>query len=148
MNSKVNPCRHFRGFGLFKCEGSCAVGRDIRAWVDRCDKGQHKAPMLEIPCIKQEADHTPLFDCPQLDRETDEEIQERREKSRKEMDFIFSKMNELNELKQKMIRNKLSRAKATCPWCNEKDALKLSVAIGYNNHMHAKCSKCDRGIME
>lgn len=34
------------------------------------------------------------------------------------------------------------------PACGTAKALHVSVAIGYNNHMHAKCKECGEGFME
>ncbi len=54
----------------------------------------------------------------------------------------------ISEMKKKMIANNLSRAKATCPKCGTKDALKLSCAINYNQHIRAYCKACKFSMME
>ncbi len=142
-----NACRHF--LGLYPDDRpACAMGRDVRAWAIRCNGGTNFGIGLRLPCTRKTSDEPPLFNCPELERRTDEEVKARRDEMRKHMAKIVSGMGELSKMKSKMISNGLRRAKATCPWCGEKDALRISVAIGVNNHMRAQCSNCKEGLIE
>ncbi len=64
------------------------------------------------------------------------------------MDRFVSGLSQINGMKAKMIARRLPRAVATCPWCGEKDALRLTVALNVNNHMCASCRSCGEGFME
>ncbi len=143
-----NACRHFLGM-YPDPRPQCAMGRDVRAWAVRCNGGSNFGIGLRLPCTRQSDDaEPPLFDCPELDRKTDVEIEESRRAMIEHMDKIMSGMAALNEMKRKMIANNMPTAKATCPWCREKDALHLSVALSVNNHMRAHCEKCGEGLIE
>lgn len=142
----MNACRHFMGMYPDN-RPSCAKGRNIRAWALRCNGGSNLGIGLRLPCTKQFGEK-PLFDCPDLDRRTDEEVEQMRAEMRAKMDAIVGAMPELQSMKDKMIANNLATAKATCPWCEEKDALKIGVALGVNNHMRAHCSACGEGFIE
>lgn len=141
-----NACRNFLGL-IPSNRPSCAMGRDVRAWAIRSNGNSRQGIGLRLPCTKPTGEKT-LFDCPELDRETDEEVAERRKAISSKMDQFISILPKLNEMKRKMIENNLPTAVATCPWCGAKDALRVSVAIQYNNHMRAQCTKCDGGIIE
>ena len=143
-----NACRHFLGMH-FGSRPSCAKGRDVRAWAIRCNGGDNLGIGLRLPCTRRDPSAAaPLFDCPELDRRTDDEVAQREADARAAIALVLSAMPKLYEMKAKMIANGLSTAKATCPWCGEKDALRASVALGVNNHMHARCTKCNEGFME
>lgn len=143
----THACRHFLGMFPDK-RPSCAMGRDVRAWAIRCNGGSNLGIGLRLPCTKPVSDERPLFDCPELDRKTDEEFEAERKALKEHMDRFIKTMPKLNKMKRKMIANGLSTAKATCPWCDEKDALHVSVALDVNNHMRAQCSACKEGFIE
>lgn len=144
----TNACRHY--LGLYPDNRpSCAKGRNVRAWAMRCNGGTSSGILLRLPCTKQSVDaEKPLFDCPELDRRTDEEVEQRRAEMRAVMDRLVKAMSKLNAMKEKMIAHQLPTAKDTCPFCGEKDALSVSVALGVNNHMRAQCSSCGEGFIE
>lgn len=143
-----HPCRHF--LGMFpEPRPSCAVGRNVRALAIRCNGGSNLGIGLRLPCTRQSDDaDTPLFDCPELDRRSDEEVEVEREATRKQMGRLIAAMPKLQQMKKKMVSNGLSAAVATCPFCDEKNSLKLNVAIGVNNHMRAQCVSCGEGFIE
>ena len=138
----MNACRHLTRKGA---KPSCAAGRDIEAWVRRCGNPQGWGRML--PCTKN-APEKPLFDCPELDRKTNEEVEAERREMSDSMDRFVKGLSALNKMKAKMIANRLPSAVATCPYCGKKDAMRVSVALGVNNHMRARCSACDMGFIE
>ena len=144
----IGKCRHF--MGLFPdSRPSCAKGRDVRAWARRCNGGSDTGIALRLPCAKRHDDsEAPLFDCPELDRKTDEEVNAEREAMRHHMDRFIKALPKLMTMKRKMVKNDLSNAVATCPWCEEKDALRVAVALGVNNHMRAHCTACSEGFIE
>lgn len=148
MTRLQNRCRHF--LGLYPDDRpACAMGRDVRAWAVRCNDGSSLGIALRLPCTRQSADAgKPLFDCPQLDRETQEEVDRKRADISARMDRLMTALPKLNEMKRKMIANGLASAVATCPWCDDKDALRVGVALGVNNHMRAACRSCGEGFME
>ena len=140
-----NACRHF--LGLYPDNRpSCAKGRDVRAWAIRCNGGSDIGIARNLPCTKQTGN--PLFDCPELDRRTDAEVEVRRKEMREVMDRIVKAMADINAMKRKMVKNKLASAKATCPLCGEKDALRVSVNISGNKHMAVRCMSCGKGFIE
>lgn len=148
MTAPLNRCRHF--LGMYPDDRpSCAKGRNVREWARRCNGGTDLGIGLRLPCTRQaEVAEKPLFDCPELDRETEEEREAKRAEVSAAMDRLIKALPKLNEMKRKMIANNLTSAVATCPWCGEKDALRVGVALGVNNHMRARCSSCDEGFIE
>ena len=144
----MNACRHF--LGLFPDKRpACAMGRDVRAWAVRCNGGSNVGIALRLPCTRQSADaEKPLFDCPELDRKTQEEVEAARAEMKAAMDKLIGAMAELNMLKQTMIETRQSNAVATCPWCKKEGALNVGVALSVNNHMRAHCSSCGEGFLE
>ena len=143
----TNACRHY--LGLFPDRRpACKMGRDVLAWAVRCNGGSKTGIGLRLPCTKQMNDEKPLFDCPELDRKTDAEVEASRAKTIEAMNRLVKAMPKLNEMRRKMIAHNLASAMATCPFCDEKDALSVSIALGYNNHMSAKCSSCGEGFIE
>lgn len=144
----ANACRHFLGM-YPDPRPQCAMGRNVRAWAKRCNGGSELGIGLRLPCTKQADDaEKPLFDCPELCRKTDAEIEESRAEMRAQMDRLVSNMAAFSAMKRKMIANDLATAKATCPMCGAKDAMRVSVALEVNNHMRAQCSACGEGFIE
>ena len=143
-----NACRHF--LGMFPDpRPQCAKGRNVRKWATRCNGGSSAGIGLRLPCTKRASDaEKPLFDCPDLCRKSDEEIEKSRAKMRAQMDQMLAALPNLQAMKRKMIKNELASAVATCPFCGAKDALKVAVALGVNNHMRAQCSECQEGFIE
>ena len=143
-----NACRHYLGMYPDN-RPSCAMGRDVRAWAVRANGGSTLGIALRLPCTRQREDsETPLFECPELDRKSQEEVDRQREAITARMDRLFAALPKLNAMKAKMIANNLASAVATCPWCDEKDALQIGVALGVNNHMRASCKSCGEGLIE
>ena len=143
-----NKCRHF--LGLYPDNRpSCAMGRDVRAWAVRCNGGSSLGIGLRLPCTKQaEGADKPLFDCPELDRKTQEEVDKERQALSERMNRLIKALPAVNSMKRKMIAHNLSSAVATCPWCGEKDALQIGVALGVNNHVRCSCKSCGEGFIE
>jgi hypothetical protein len=143
----ANACRHFKGL-VPSSRKSCAKGWDIRKWATKCNGDSPIGIGLRLPCTRQKADSNPLFDCPSLDRKTDEEVAAQRKEMDEHMTKFVAGLGKMEGMRQKMIAKSLSSAVATCPWCGEKDALRVSCAIGANNHMKAKCTSCEMGFIE
>lgn len=136
-----NACRHYGRKGV---KPTCAAGRDIKAWVQRC--GDPIGWGLQIPCVRNAPD-TPLFDCPEVDRDIDEEVAARRKAMKDEMDRLIRAMPRLTEIKRRMIAERQAHSIEICPWCGAK-TLNVSIALDYNKHAHMVCATCDKGIME
>ena len=146
--SDLNACRHFKGM-YPDDRPACAKGRDVRAWATRCNGGSTIGIGLRLPCTKQRGStEKSLFDCPELDRKTQEEVDQQRAAMSAHMDRFVSALPKINEMKARMIAKGARTAKATCPWCGEKSALRISVAIGVNNHARAQCESCGEGFIE
>lgn len=142
-----NACRHY--LGLYPDDRpACAVGRDVRAWAVRCNGGSEFGIGLRLPCTKQTREEKPLFDCPELDRKTQEEVEAARERMAARMDRFVSGLKSINMMKDRMVKGRHRTAKATCPWCKTKGALRLSCAIDVNNHVRAQCKECGEGFIE
>lgn len=145
-----NSCRHF--LGLFPDNRpACAKGRDVRAWAIRCNGGANHgiALRLRLPCTRQAEDaEKPLFDCPELDRRTDEEVAARDAEMRAVIGRLIAALPGLKEIKSDMIEKGVSEAIADCPFCGRNASLRVSVATGVNNHMRAVCDDCGEGFIE
>lgn len=144
--SMTNACRHF--LGMLPDRKCCEMGRDIRKNAINANGGSSFGIGLRLPCTAPMSDKPPLFDCPDQDRQTDDEVAEHKRKVRAEMDITIKGFSGLRKLKEKMVDRNLSVAKATCVWCEAKDALKLSCNIKGNKHLHVKCDGCGRSVIE
>ncbi|OWV44243.1 hypothetical protein [Mameliella alba] len=143
-----NSCRHFLGMYPDR-RPSCAMGRDVRAWAVRCNGGSEFGIGLRLPCTRQSDDtEKPLFDCPELDRRTDAEVEASRNSMRVQMGRLIRALPGLHEIKTDMIDKGLASVVERCPFCMEPNALHVSVALGVNNHMRASCASCGEGFIE
>ena len=144
----ANGCRHF--LGMFPDpRPQCAKGRNVRAWAKRCNGGSDLGIGLRLPCTRQSTGaEKPLFDCPELDRRTDAEVQAERERMRLAMDRLVTALPALNEVKSNMLDRCEAHRTITCPMCGASSSMSVSVAIGGNNHMAAQCSRCGEGFIE
>lgn len=144
----MNKCRHF--LGLYPDNRpSCAKGRNVRAWAVRCNGGSEHGIALRLPCTRQSKDaEKPLFDCPDICRKTDEEVEQSRAEMRKAMDRLIFALPRLNEIKEDMIKKNTPSRAVDCPFCDKADAMSVGVAIGVNNHMRAQCASCGEGFIE
>lgn len=143
-----NACRHF--LGMFpNPRSTCAKGRDVRAWAIRCNGGSNHGIGLRLPCTRQSDDaEKPLFDCPELDRRTDAEVEESRAAARAQMDRLVAALPALNEVKERMISEQIEVDQITCPFCHSERSMQVSVALYINNHLRAVCSECGDGFIE
>lgn len=143
-----NSCRHF--LGMFPDpRPTCAKGRNVRAWAVRCNGGSNHGIGLRLPCTRQSEDaETPLFDCPELDRRTNAEVEASRAATRAAMGRLVSAMSGLNQMKQRMIDGGQASSVEDCPFCAAEKTLQVSVALSVNNHMRAVCSSCGEGFIE
>lgn len=125
------------------------MGRDVRKNATNANGGSGFGIALRTPCISQEfMEGPPLFQCPNLDRKTDEDVEREVQEAEEAATKLFAGFGRVSELKQMMIDKQLRVAKANCPWCEGKDTLILNCAINYNNHVHCKCTECEQGFME
>lgn len=143
----LNRCRHFLGLMPNSC--ACAKGRDVRTNARNANGGSSLGIALRLPCTAGTiSGEPPLFDCPDLDRKTDEEIQLEQKKSEEDAEAFFNGFGRILEIKKKMIDQNLMITKTNCPWCGGKDTLSLSCAINSNKHMSGSCRACDKQFME
>lgn len=143
----MNACRHY--LGLFPDNRpSCARGHNIREWANRCNNDSNFGIALRLPCTRQRRGHKHLFNCSDVDRKSDAEIDADREKLKAHADKIFDGMERLSELKAMMIQRGVSVAKAHCPWCGAKNKLDINCNIEGNEHIVAQCQKCGDGVIE
>lgn len=98
-----------------------------------------------LPCTAPEK---PLATCPDYDPKTEAEREAEKAAMSEHMDKVLVVMKEAGKWRDKMVANNLSRASVTCPSCGAKNAMKVSCAVGYNNHIHCRCSECDIGFIE
>ncbi|WP_162685487.1 hypothetical protein [Roseovarius amoyensis] len=138
----MNKCRHLIREGMSL---KCAAGRDIKAWVARC--GRPSGWGLMLPCINN-APEKPLFDCPEVDRKTDAEVEAERKEMDDHVNRFVSGMAGLQKIKDGMVSDGTSSMTTTCPWCDGENTLSVSIALGYNNHIRARCSSCEMGCLE
>lgn len=142
----AHGCRHYLGM-RFDGQKSCALGWDVRQRAVENNGGSEFGIGLRLPCTKPNSE-TPLFECADLDRKSDEEVEAGRASMKDRMDRIVQALPKVQKMKRKMVANGLKSAKATCPWCDEKDGLSLSCAVDYNQHVRVHCRACGEGFME
>lgn len=139
-----NPCRHYSPLKGIQSGEDCGIGHPIRDIVIRkC--GSDLGLAYKLPC---RPGPEKAATCPSYDPRTDDEIAARKDEMSKRMDKIVAGLGKLSEMRKKMIAHRLRTATATCPWCDGKDALRISCAIDYNNHIRAQCGECGEGMIE
>lgn len=147
-NALGRACRHYnaRAFliGDDDCK-ACAIGHPIRKIVIAANGGTNHGIAYKTPC---RPGPERVAECPDYDAKTDDEIAAANERMRQHMDRFVKAMPILNAIRATMVDGKIARDVVDCPFCGTAKALHVSVAIGYNNHMHAKCKECGEGFME
>ena len=142
-------CRHFSGLNFMRGDGddckACAIGHPIRKIVISANGGTHHGIAYKTPC---RPGPERAAECPNYDPQTDEEIAAERDRMREHMDRFVKALPVLNAIRSTMIDGKIARDVVDCPFCGTAKALHVSVAIGYNNHMRAKCKECGDGFIE
>lgn len=118
-------------------------------WAIRCNGGSDLGIGLRLPCTRQSDNaDKPLFDCPELDRRTDAEVQEKRHALRRQMNRLVLALPKLNGVRDRMIAARQETDEIDCPFCKAERAMSVSVALDVNNHMHAVCRECGEGFIE
>lgn len=138
-------CRHYDPRGGICSGEDCKIGHPIRNIVKAANGGDEMGMAYMLPCRPGPERKA---DCPSYDPKTDEEIAEQRADMDRAMNAFVERLPKIAAMRRKMVANRLETAKATCPWCEESDAFKLTCAVGYNNHVHGKCVSCGEGFME
>lgn len=136
-------CRHFV-FWRTRGENPCGLGHPIMK-IAAARAGTEYGILKRLPCTTSP---NPLADCPSYNPKTDAEIEADREALSREMDRVLLVFKAAGGWRKKMVAYGLRRAKVTCPACGEKDAMRVSCALGYNNHMRCHCEKCGAGFIE
>ncbi len=143
--SKHGPrCRHHQPLRGIQSGEECAIGHPIRKIVAAA-AGTDVGMAYMLPCYPGPERKA---DCPSYDPKTDAERAAEEVERRERMAKTLAALPKLNAMKSKMIANGLETAKASCPWCGEKNALQIICNIRGNQHMHARCRACDTGIIE
>lgn len=142
-----HACRHFKGFRVLMCESACSAGHDPRNQIIEIS-GSDVGLFYKIPCTKQSSEHNPVFNCPDLDRKNQAEMDKSRAEISKRMDALVRALPVINKIRDRMVRDKLSRTTEDCPWCGEDGALDISCAIEVNQHIHCRCKACGEGFIE
>lgn len=137
-------CRHYDPRGGIANDEDCKIGHPIRKIVTAAN-GSDLGIAFMFPCRPGPECKA---DCPSYDPKTDAERAEDRKRLDEAMDRFTERLPKIGAMKRKMVDNKLSRAKATCPWCEAKDTFILTCALSVNNHVHGRCSECGEGFME
>lgn len=138
-------CRHYDARNsIVDPEKTCGIGHPIRKIV-KAAAGTDLGMAFMLPCHPGPERKA---DCPSYDPKTDEEIAADKLRMKAATEKFIERLPKIAAMKRKMVKHELSFAKATCPWCEVKDALHLTCALSVNNHVHGKCSKCGQGFME
>lgn len=138
-----HQCRHFKGIAArFHKEPICAKGHNVYALA-----GPEPGMFFRLPCAISARDGE-AFTCADLDRFTDQEVQEREDNFREHARVVMEGMNKVLEIKDAMIKTSCDRWIDNCPWCGGEASLHVSVAPKVNNHVAANCKNCGRSILE
>jgi len=92
--SDLNACRHFKGM-YPDDRPACAKGVTFSLGPHAATVGQLLGIGLRLPCTKQRGStEKSLFDCPELDRKTQEEVDQQRAAMSAHMDrFVLLSQN-------------------------------------------------------
>jgi hypothetical protein len=137
-------CRHWRPRDSLHNKG-CAIGHPIEKIVMAANGGERTGIAYMFPCRPGPERKA---DCPDYDPKTDAEIAAEKDALRKRMDDFVKVLPVINALRTTMAANKIARQIVDCPWCNTPASLHVSCAVGYNNHLSAKCKECGEGFIE
>ena len=138
-------CRHYSRREHIVGKNGCAKGRDLKRLFRKKYGDDATGFMRVLPC---DGSARPFCDCPDKDTKTQAEIDQENAEFKEYLKKVDPFIESVGRLKKRMIKQRMATAVATCPNCKAKKSLKLSVNIGGNNHCHARCDKCDMGIME
>jgi hypothetical protein len=137
-------CRHYDGHAFFCGTGGCKIGHPIRDIVTRAS-GSAIGIAFKLPC---RPGPERAAQCPDYDAKTDEEIEAERESMRAYMDRVAKMIAKAAGWRKQMVAKEKRTARANCPCCGGKGTVRLTCAIGYNNHVWAECSECKVGFRE
>ena len=139
-------CRHFLPREAILSDGQCCkIGHPIRKIVVAANGGSNFGIAYKFPCRPGPERGA---DCPNYDPKTDEEVEAEKARMRETMSRLVKAMPILNDLRATMIKGRIARQTADCPFCNAPGKLHVSCAIDYNNHMSAQCAECGEGFIE
>lgn len=138
-------CRHHNPRAGIQGHNECERGYPIRKIVHAANGNSSLGIAFMMPCHPGPECKA---NCPGYDPKTPAEIAEQKARQVASIDAFIKRLPKISEMKRKMIAGNLSSAKATCPWCEAKDAFRLSCNIGGNKHVHAKCELCGEGFIE
>ena len=138
-------CRHHTPVAGIHGGNECGIGHPIRKIVHAANGNSSSGIAFMLPCHPGPERKA---NCPSYDAQTPEELEAKRARSDAMVQAFLKRLPKIAEMKRKMVAGNLRTAKATCPWCEAKDAFKLSCNIAGNKHVHGNCSSCGEGFLE
>lgn len=135
-------CRHHRREGI---ETVCAIGHPIEKIVIAANGGRRTGIAFMFPCRPGPECKA---QCPNYDPKTDDEIAEEKAALKLRMDAFVKGLSAMGLIRETMVKDKIARDIFDCPWCGTPRALHVTCAVGYNNHLSAKCKDCGEGFIE
>ena len=143
--SGLSPsCRHWRPRDSLHNKG-CAIGHPIEKIVIAANGNDRLGIAFMFPCRPGPERKA---ECPDYDPKTAEEIAAAEKAMSERIDVFVKGLPVMNTVRSTMIAGQIVRQIIECPWCNTPNALHVSCAIGYNNHLSAKCKECGQGFIE
>ncbi len=143
-------CRHFDGRSFIindsdKDRPACAIGHPIRKIVIAANGGSNHGIAYKTPC---RPGPERVAECLHYDAKTDVEIAAEEDRMRAHVDRFLKALPVMNAVRATMVAGNIARDIVDCPFCGTTRSLHVSVAVGYNNHMSAKCKECGEGFIE
>ena len=137
-------CRHVDGRQSVMDRKGCSIGHPIERIV-ATKLGTDLGLALRLPC---RPGPERAADCPNYDPETPEEIAARKARVRAAMDEMLPMLKAAADWRMEMVQARQRTATKDCPCCGAVGSVSVHCAIGYNNHIGARCSACKRGFQQ
>ena len=149
LNRLGPKCVHFNSRAFITGDGdgrdACARGLPIRKLVIEANGNDNLGIVFKTPC---KPGPECVMSCGGYEQEGPEELRKRQEETKKAMDAATKIIAKASVWREKMIKAGKRTGRASCPACGGHRTVLVNIALGYNNHIHASCQKCNAGFME
>lgn len=137
-------CRHYNPRLSILEDKGCGIGHPIERIV-RAKVGDRARLSVMLPCRPGPQRHA---DCPDYDAETAADREARHASIRAAMDEMGPMLKAAADWRMEMVMARQRTATKDCPCCGAAEAVSVHCAVGYNNHLGARCSACNRGFQQ
>jgi hypothetical protein len=144
MEKLGTACRHYDPRAGIIYNKDCGLGHKVRDMVAKA-AGTNMGTAFMMPC---RPGPQKKIECNDYDPKTEDELAEEARQRAIAMDRAAVMMRMAESWRKQMVIRKLKSAVAKCPVCLSEESVRVTCAIDYNKHLHAKCGKCGAGFME